>query len=928
MNRSLRIAILLTGLSLGAQLTVYSQCGVSANYSCCDLNPITTSYQTINFTHGYHKTFTAVQGWTYDFSYCSNGGSSAYDTEITIFYTDGSYAGGYNDQYCGNQSELFWIAPSSGDFWIQTDTYPCTGSTTEISIMAYAVYSINNDDCTGAVPVAVPSSTAGTTIGFNSDIAPSCVVSDNTSGGVWYTLTGTGDIITASLCSADYDSYIRIFSGSCGALSCIIGDDDGCGTSGSIATWTSTNGTDYYILVSGYSSYTGNFTLDISSVSPLDPEPASQPTDIAFSNIQSTSFTVTYTAAADSPDGYIGIANINGDYPTSIPVDGTTYSIGEGLSNGDFVSFVGASTGWDVTGAQEWSDYYYSVYSYNGSGSSTNYLTTNPLQGITTTLPPEVDPPTVTNNSPTSVASNEDFTVSLSITDVSGIAYVYIDYGKVEDVVDITNYLDDNVSSIEFDGTTAPDFSHTITAAEIGEMGLVYMVYAYDIYYNEFISGPNVVTVSKSGYNISYSNAGKSQSNYKIVSVPLTLESNTVNSVFGDELGTYGKKDVWRMFRYQGGQNSELSGTSTLDLGKGYWLIANKDVSISTGAGTTFSGTFGTPATLSVSTGWNQIGDPYTFNLLWSDVQDVNAANSLTLGGLKGFSSGSFININTLTPLSGAFVMAQSSGTLTFPLLKNPAAGRVGDPSPNRNAINTDNWEVVFSLKNGDMINEFGGFGMNKDASSSNDRFDDFTLPRFFDYLEVNHHKTFANSPYTKDIIPVEDNHIWEFSVESNLSEPTMVLSWDNTFYGDNEKRLILWDVSRQLAIDMRKVNTYAFESASASEFKVYYGDESFVQESVSTNGIVLHEVFPNPAREKATFAFSLPRDAENIPISLVVFDLMGRRIGTVVDGQFSHGYHEATWQIQEQRDISGGVYLAVLKQGFITKSRKFIIQK
>ena len=125
-----------------------------------------------------------------------------------------------------------------------------------------------NDLCVNATPLAIPSTTAGTTVNatVESPAPPTCVT-NYVEPGVWYTVIGNGNQISASLCNTVWDSEILIYTGSCGSWTCVTGNDDSgpiCSGLSSSVQWLSTLNTTYYILVSGYSSASA-FTLDISS---------------------------------------------------------------------------------------------------------------------------------------------------------------------------------------------------------------------------------------------------------------------------------------------------------------------------------------------------------------------------------------------------------------------------------------------------------------------------------------------------------------------------------------------------------------------------------------------------------------------------------------------------------------------------------------
>ena len=113
----------------------------------------------------------------------------------------------------------------------------------------------DNDLCADAITLVCNGSTdIQSTIQATSTDAPSgCTGGGVPSKGVWYKVTGTGGDFTVSTDNpgTDFDTEINVFSGSCGALVCVGGDDDsGTGTTSEF-TWTSVNGTDYYIYIDG-----------------------------------------------------------------------------------------------------------------------------------------------------------------------------------------------------------------------------------------------------------------------------------------------------------------------------------------------------------------------------------------------------------------------------------------------------------------------------------------------------------------------------------------------------------------------------------------------------------------------------------------------------------------------------------------------------
>ncbi|MHA6279521.1 T9SS type B sorting domain-containing protein [Salinimicrobium sp. CAU 1759] len=123
-----------------------------------------------------------------------------------------------------------------------------------------------NDQCSNAISIPINGFITGTTVGANSSLESLCT---NFGGpGIWYKLTdnsGTGLAVELNTCSGtNYDSWIDVYSGSCGALNCLTSNDDNCGLSSSV-TFNTDGSSTYYVLIHGYRGAQGDFDLSVSS---------------------------------------------------------------------------------------------------------------------------------------------------------------------------------------------------------------------------------------------------------------------------------------------------------------------------------------------------------------------------------------------------------------------------------------------------------------------------------------------------------------------------------------------------------------------------------------------------------------------------------------------------------------------------------------
>jgi hypothetical protein len=165
-------------------------------------------------------------------------------------------------------------------YWILADP-EVTGGTNQTFIINCPPAPITNDDCIDAITIACGSGpVSGTTTGAAVDaIYTNCGAGAGTQqSGVWYKYVGDNQQVTITTCDPSgigYDTRLTVYSGTCGSLSCVGGNDDmfpACATGGfrSEVTFNALTGTDYFVFVHGFGdpNVTGNFNLNL-TCSPL-----------------------------------------------------------------------------------------------------------------------------------------------------------------------------------------------------------------------------------------------------------------------------------------------------------------------------------------------------------------------------------------------------------------------------------------------------------------------------------------------------------------------------------------------------------------------------------------------------------------------------------------------------------------------------------
>lgn len=98
--------------------------------------------------------------------------------------------------------------------------------------------------------------------------------------------------------------------------------------------------------------------------------------------------------------------------------------------------------------------------------------------------------------------------------------------------------------------------------------------------------------------------------------------------------------------------------------------------------------------------------------------------------------------------------------------------------------------------------------------------------------------------------------------------------------------------------------------------------DSPAVESPVSPLRHRLSASAPNPSRHLATLQFELPRQETT---HIRVYDVSGRIVSTLIDGELEAGTHEVTWDGRDRSGsrVASGVYLVRMQAGSFGATRK-----
>ena len=88
-----------------------------------------------------------------------------------------------------------------------------------------------------------------------------------------------------------------------------------------------------------------------------------------------------------------------------------------------------------------------------------------------------------------------------------------------------------------------------------------------------------------------------------------------------------------------------------------------------------------------------------------------------------------------------------------------------------------------------------------------------------------------------------------------------------------------------------------------------------------------LYQNYPNPFNPVTTIRFDLPEDTM---VNVTVYDMMGRVVKTLLNGQHTAGYKSIQWNASNNRDQTArsGLYLYTIKAGEFRQTKKMVLLK
>ena len=88
-----------------------------------------------------------------------------------------------------------------------------------------------------------------------------------------------------------------------------------------------------------------------------------------------------------------------------------------------------------------------------------------------------------------------------------------------------------------------------------------------------------------------------------------------------------------------------------------------------------------------------------------------------------------------------------------------------------------------------------------------------------------------------------------------------------------------------------------------------------------------LHQNYPNPFNPTTTINYDLP---DNAHVSIAIYDLMGKKVITLIDEPKTAGRRSVQWNATNDRGepVSAGMYIYTIQAGEFRQTKKMVLLK
>ncbi|MFQ6676382.1 MAG: FlgD immunoglobulin-like domain containing protein [Fidelibacterota bacterium] len=460
-------------------------------------------------------------------------------------------------------------------------------------------------------------------------------------------------------------------------------------------------------------------------------------------------------------------------------------------------------------------------------------------------------------------------------------------------------------------------FSGVIPGEAVTVTGVAYFIYAVDTLSTRITSRMTAIPVIFPSGAVTSRISGSPfadgfpRRKWRLVSVPTKLDDRAVSSIFDEEFGVEPGEKTWKLYEWTG---SDWVYAEQVEPGRGYWLHQRVRDNIFFTAGSGQSVDL-TGTTLSLNPGWNLLSSPYPF-LITVKVDSALFSGPWTYGDYDG--EGGMDNATLLQPWGG-YALYNWTDTVQ-PLELHPLEGVEGHPEEGSSPAG--GWTLQLMALGNRYSDKSNYIGRSEDARDGLDRKDQPEPPYVEGYVSLSmDHPEWGHrvTRFSRDIRSTEsESDIWDVNlhVRGESGAIAFLHAVSGEFPEDHEVWLL--DLTTRQAYNLAhdpRIVVQTYSEKFPNHYKIVYGPSGRIQQLIKDvwsqlpSDFSLFQNYPNPFNPITTIRYVLKEPAH---VNLVIYDLLGRQVRTLVSGPQDLGTRSVSWKGRDKhgREVSTGVYL------------------
>jgi len=347
-------------------------------------------------------------------------------------------------------------------------------------------------------------------------------------------------------------------------------------------------------------------------------------------------------------------------------------------------------------------------------------------------------------------------------------------------------------------------------------------------------------------------------------------------------------------------ESNSYSAVTEMNPAIGYWVHLNNNETVG------YTGSLLEVTDLNLDQGWNLVSG-IGYPLPETAVQDNGGIINSPWYGFDG----AYYSATNIEPGLGYWVRASQAGTVTL----EHQAGKIPTKPLNEPWITfapERNFNSLYFIAGSDTLQTlYFGSELPEDIPSAR-----FAMPPVPPIEAFDARFADIDSRLAEDASPQIALQAGGRQVEIHLHSPALsaMQSWEIVQTKDGTT------VDRQTLRDGEAIALY---SAAVTHIELVHLDGSLAEGgSDIPNQFALEQNYPNPFNPTTQIRYQLPGSSE---VRLDVYDMTGRHVASLVNGQVTAGSHTVTF---DARNLSSGVYMYRLQAGQFQQVRRLTIIK